>query len=326
MPRQECSHVSSGVCGVDFVCVHPNKIDTSTLKGSFSARHESSGGEKKPLNPVLGETFHGTWKGSYGETKLVAEQVSHHPPISAYHIVTPNGIHLEGHNGQKSGFSGRTIVVKQIGYATLTVPVNGRIERYLITFPHLSLEGLFFGSPYAELTDKSYIVSSSGWIAENEYSGKGWVSGKKNTIKTRVFEPELFAKGEKSKFVVEGQWTDSLSLRHHSSHKKDGEEVFIDCLQSPATHITDDEVGETYESRKLWKGVATALRDQDYEAASRLKSEIEQTQRDMRKVEKAEGKVWPRKYFAFQEDANPETAKLMLAVGIKPNGGYWRHL
>jgi hypothetical protein len=43
------------------------------------------GSEKKPLNPVLGEVFYGNWpdKDGRGETKLVSEQVSHHPPITA---------------------------------------------------------------------------------------------------------------------------------------------------------------------------------------------------------------------------------------------------
>lgn len=273
---------------------------------------------------MLGETFHGTWNGSFGRTRLVAEQVSHHPPISAYHIQTPNGIVLEGHNGQKSGFSGRTIVVKQVGHAVLTVPVEGSTETYLITFPDLSLEGLFFGSPYAELTEQSYIVSTSGWIAENEYSGKGWLSGKKNSIKTRIYEPGQFEHGEKSKLVVEGQWIDRLTIRHHASLEKPGEAVFVDCRKDVPTHVTDEDTGEVYESRKLWRGVAAALKEQDFEAASRLKSEIEQAQRDMRKAEKAEGKVWQRKYFTFQETPSPTVSRLMALVGAKSSGGYWK--
>lgn len=37
----------------------------------------------QPLNPVLGELFYGTWpdRNGRGETVLVVEQVSHHPPI-----------------------------------------------------------------------------------------------------------------------------------------------------------------------------------------------------------------------------------------------------
>jgi len=37
---------------------------------------------KKPFNPVLGETFEYVSE----EFRYISEQVSHHPPISAYHI------------------------------------------------------------------------------------------------------------------------------------------------------------------------------------------------------------------------------------------------
>src|SRR6266403_1032664 len=72
-----------------------------------------------------------------GLTTLV-EQVSHHPPITAYHIANASrGITLEGHNAQNTSFSGNlfalskvlyprpkyitggNIIVKQVGHATL---------------------------------------------------------------------------------------------------------------------------------------------------------------------------------------------------------------
>lgn len=48
----------------------------TTLKGSYTARNDSMGSEKKPLNPILGEIFLGNWpdKNSRGETVLTAEQ------------------------------------------------------------------------------------------------------------------------------------------------------------------------------------------------------------------------------------------------------------
>lgn len=73
------------------------------------------GSEKKPLNPVLGEQFFGSWPapadGSRGETTLVVEQVSHHPPITAYYMENKQaGVSLNGHSGQKTSFSGGSII------------------------------------------------------------------------------------------------------------------------------------------------------------------------------------------------------------------------
>ena len=304
----------------------------ATLKGQFSARHESVGGEKKPLNPILGEEFHGRWDTpKHGRTTLTAEQVSHHPPISAYAIRTANGVVLEGHNGQKSGFSGRTITVKQVGFQVLQVPLSdGSIERYFITLPQITLEGLFFGSPYAELTDKSFIASTSGWVAEHEYSGKGWLSGKKNSVKTRIWSPQSYdAKShERPKWIVEGVWTEEMRIRPGlASSSSDDGQTFLDMQQLPPQHIdvqpADD---EAYDSRKLWSGVADALKKQDFDRASKLKSAIEQGQRDLRKKEKREGAKWARKYFIWQaSEAVPAVVKELASRVHRPCDGMWHY-
>jgi hypothetical protein len=48
----------------------------------------------------------------------------------------------------------------------LTVELaNGEKEEYLITLPRLRIDGIWYGSPYIELTDTSYIQSSTGWLS-----------------------------------------------------------------------------------------------------------------------------------------------------------------
>lgn len=68
--------------------------------------------DHQPLNPVLGEVFYGVWPdaGGRGQTNLVVEQVSHHPPITAYYIENKSaGVRLQGHSGQKTSFTGTAI-------------------------------------------------------------------------------------------------------------------------------------------------------------------------------------------------------------------------
>ena len=44
-------------------------------------------GLKKPYNPILGETFRCFWLHPNGtRSHFVAEQVSHHPPVSAFYV------------------------------------------------------------------------------------------------------------------------------------------------------------------------------------------------------------------------------------------------
>lgn len=81
--------------------------------------------------------------------------VSHHPPITAYHIENLKaGVSLEGHSAQKTSFTGRSITVKQVGHAVLRVQrkeAQGGEDLYLITLPQLSIEGILWGAPYIEL-------------------------------------------------------------------------------------------------------------------------------------------------------------------------------
>lgn len=56
--------------------------------------------------------------------------------------------------------------MKQVGHAVLTVNLpGGGKEEYLITLPKLRIEGLWYGSPYIELAESSYVASSTGWVS-----------------------------------------------------------------------------------------------------------------------------------------------------------------
>ncbi|KAI5118464.1 hypothetical protein M0805_003725 [Coniferiporia weirii] len=277
----------------------------STLKGQYTTRNESMGSEKKPLNPVLGELFYGYWpddKGR-GRTDLVVEQVSHHPPITAYYISNESkGISLQGHNAQKTSFSAASIIVKQIGHAILTLDLpSGEKETYLITLPRLVIAGLLVGSPYIELSEASYIASSSGYLSTIEYSGKGYFTGKAHTFKATVTNPELAA--AYPLYTYEGQWN---SVSHD---KKTGVEFTDVTIPKEEVTVAPIDTQSDFETRKLWKKVADGIRTGDFETASREKSKIENEQRQRRRDELAAGEKWQLKHFERIE-SDPEYERL----------------
>ncbi|KAA1466808.1 Oxysterol-binding protein [Dentipellis sp. KUC8613] len=282
-----------------------------TLKGQYTSRNEFMGSEKKPLNPVLGELFYGYWPDEFhrGQTNLVVEQVSHHPPITAYFISNPSkGLVLQGHSAQKTSFSGGSIIVRQIGHAILTVKLpSGEREEYLITLPRLRIDGLWYGSPYIELTETSYIQSSSGWLSTIEYKGKGYFSGKSHTYKATVTPPG----SNNIAHTFEGQWNGV------SKNVKTGA-VFTDVSggKEEVTVAPVDDQGE-WESRKLWKLVAKGIREGDFESASREKSKIENEQRQRRRDEAAEGTTWQLKHFVHV-DSDPDYERLGRLFRINP--------
>ncbi|KAJ9479997.1 Oxysterol-binding protein-like protein [Pseudozyma hubeiensis] len=272
-----------------------------TLKGQFTARNTSMGSEKKPLNPILGELFLGKWpdKNGRGDTSLTAEQVSHHPPVTAYHIENKKaGVTLEGHCAQKTSFSGRTIQVKQVGHAIMRVKVAGRDkeELYLITLPNLLIEGLWYGSPYVELTGNSYIQSTSGLLTTLSYTGKGYFSGKAHSFKATI------GAGGNTLYTVEGEWA-GVSKYKGKSISGGSNEVFWDAsTQREEVTVQDVEQQGDMESRKVWKTVANGIRTGDYDTASKDKSKIENAQRQKRKDEAAAGTPHQLEHFVHVED------------------------
>lgn len=48
-----------------------------------------AGKQKKPFNPILGETLEGIWPDG---SKIMIEHISHHPPISCFIVEHPEGL------------------------------------------------------------------------------------------------------------------------------------------------------------------------------------------------------------------------------------------
>ncbi|KAJ4295793.1 Oxysterol-binding protein 4 [Collariella sp. IMI 366227] len=306
----------------------------TTLKQQYASRSEQYGNEKKPLNPFLGELFLGKWEDDAGTTELISEQVSHHPPATAYNITNlPTGVRLEGYNAQKASFS-KTINIKQIGHAVLTVPVpsSTETETFLITLPSLHIEGLIFGAPFIELDGSSYITSSTGYTAKVDFSGKGWLSGKKNS-----FTATLYPTGKEKQVLynVSGQWTKSFEI-HSGPAKGNSKSNLVDSwdpAESPASEliVAPLESQHPLESRRAWSKVAAGVAKGDLDMVGQEKGKIETAQREMRVKEKAEGRTWQRRYFTARADApDPVLASLGAAVSLPEHGdadktgGLWR--
>ena len=287
----------------------------STLKSSYASRSEKLGSEKKPLNPFLGELHLGTWRdgGEIGETQLVSEQVSHHPPVTAYSIWnSTHKVRLQGYNAQKASFD-RTINVKQVGHATLSL--EGMGEEYFITLPNLYIVGLIGGSPYVELNGSSYIVSSAGYAAKIDYAGKGYFSGTKNSFTATVHPKGKVGSKHDTLYTAEGQWTDSFTI------KNPAKEVVMSYTASkePVSTIEIPEVSaqDPLESRRAWANVAAAIKQGDMDTVAREKSYIEEAQRSLRRKEQRDGKKWERTFFS-KVDSLPQAESLVKEV---PGGG-----
>ncbi|KAK9476798.1 hypothetical protein V1514DRAFT_335677 [Lipomyces japonicus] len=324
----------------------------ATLKGQYSSRNDKLGSEKKPLNPFLGEVFLGKWETEdEGTTVLVSEQVSHHPPVTAYAIYNDVfGVELQGYNGQKASFATTTITVKQVGHAVLYLKKFD--EYYYITLPSLHIEGLIYAAPYVELEQSTVIQSSSGFRAEIEYTGKGYFSGKKSSFKAKFYGPEsapsLSSSSSssssstttttttttttsskkkqsgkpESRFTISGQWSGKSTIRNDKTKK---ESVFYDTQDHEIAQLVVKPIESQaeYETRRAWSKVADAVKVVDYDTIHVEKSKIEVAQRELRKRERDQGVEWQRRYFKLVADQGP-LRQVAESAGVDPDDQVWR--
>ena len=292
----------------------------STLRQQYNHRPDRKRG--KPLNPFLGELFLGHWDTKEGVTQLVAEQVSHHPPCTAFSLWNEDyGVRLQGYNGQRTRFENRTIRIGRGGAAVLHLDQYD--EDYSIQLPSFHLEGLIPPPPIPEIDNKPvYIQSSSGFTAKVDFSGKGWFRGKKNSFSAILYATE---NPLNILYTLEGQWSECFTVKDSQANR----ELEIFDTNTPISSLILPPLDEQdpLESRRAWSKVISGINSRNMSVVNQEKSKIEVEQRQLRKEEKAEGREWPRRYFKqVQED--PRVERLLAKVGEKlepdQTGGIWQ--
>ncbi|KAM7214986.1 protein kes1 [Rhypophila decipiens] len=246
---------------------------------------------KKPLNAFLGELFFASWtdESAKATTKLVAEQVSHHPPITAMHIVDEDhGIRADGYARVEMTFNG-TVNIRQVGHAM--VHIDAFDEDHLVPLPDVKVRGFLGGCLYPEILGTYHITSSAGYVTELKFSGEGMIRGKKNT-----FEARIYSKNDERKesiYEVKGIWSDGWTVKDCRTGETI-EKYIVDAPENRPVPITIDRVDEQdpWESRRAWQGVLSGMEYGDMRQVLAEKTRIEHAQRQMRLVEKQRGETW----------------------------------
>ncbi|KAI4169558.1 MAG: hypothetical protein LQ348_007252 [Seirophora lacunosa] len=93
----------------------------AVVKFYLSGWHIRPPGVKKPLNPILGETFTCYWEfPDNTRAYYISEQTSHHPPKSSYFYMAPeHGIRIDGALKPRSKFLGNSAASMMEGVAVL---------------------------------------------------------------------------------------------------------------------------------------------------------------------------------------------------------------
>ncbi|KAM0280794.1 hypothetical protein ACHAQH_003822 [Verticillium albo-atrum] len=273
---------------------------------------------KKPLNAFLGELFLATFVDAPAKatTTLVAEQVSHHPPITAMHVSdTANGIRADGYARVEMSFTG-TVDIRQVGHAVLHIDRYN--EDHLIPLPAVQVRGFLGGRLYPEITGVYTIPSSGPYVSEIRFSGAGlcW-GGCKNGFTAVVYRRD--DPDRTPVYSLKGVWSDSWIVRDARGDVIDRfrlDEARVAPMDMPPLDAQDP-----WESRRAWREVETGLRTGDLRSAVAAKTEIEKAQREMRAVEAEEGTTWEPLLFKSSIGEKHEVFH-RLAEGMEG----WEHL
>ncbi|KAL2177319.1 uncharacterized protein P884DRAFT_200478 [Thermothelomyces heterothallicus CBS 202.75] len=315
---------------------------------------------RKPLNAFLGELFLASWtdeetKGTIRTTtRLVAEQVSHHPPITAMHVSCDDDggglVRADGYARVEMAFGGvgAGLQIRQVGHATVRVDRYG--EDYLIPLPDVRVRGFLAGCLYPEIAGVYHIVGSNGFRVEMKFWGEGFIRGKRNAFEARVYRDEEEGEGEEEEeegeedgegenkennsdkkkkkkkekkrsrvvyYEVAGCWSEGWTVKDGRT----GELVEVYRADAPENgparmEMEPVEKQDPWESRRAWAGVLRGLAAGDMRSVVAEKTKIEQAQRQMRASEAARGVVWEPLFFnSYPSDDHPVFHRLSHGLG-----------
>uniref|UniRef100_A0A4W5LCT1 Oxysterol-binding protein n=1 Tax=Hucho hucho TaxID=62062 RepID=A0A4W5LCT1_9TELE len=245
------------------------------VKWYISGFYKKPQGLKKPYNPIIGETYRCMWLHSKTNSKTfyISEQVSHHPPVSAFYVSNrKDGFCLSGSILAKSKFYGNSLSAILDGEARLTFLNRG--EDYVMNMPYAHCKGLtsftgwMFLNFFVCFSFSAFCLNMCVWGGSNCVN---WVF----LCVWLLQDSEIFINDKKTG-VVDTFWNPTAELR-----------------QSRLTRCTvpPEDQGD-YESERLWQHVTRAINNKDQTEATNEKFILEEAQRKSTRERKAKCEDW----------------------------------
>ncbi|XP_067367154.1 oxysterol-binding protein-related protein 10-like isoform X2 [Channa argus] len=252
---------------------HSATTATSTIPGSSQKRADGSSRKNSDCYCV----------------RFVAEQVSHHPPVSSFYCeCKEKKMCVNAHIWTKSKFLGMSVGVSMVGEGVLYLLEHD--EEYVFTLPCAYARSILT-VPWVELGGKVTInCAKSGYSATVTFHTKPFYGGKVHRVTAEV-------KHNQTGNIVckaQGEWNGVLEFSYSN-----GENKVIDTSKLPVIKkkIRPVEKQDQYESRHLWQLVTASLKAGNMDAATEHKHCLEERQRSEGKQRAVTKTPWKPKYF-----------------------------
>jgi len=277
---------------------NPEERFMRVLSYYLAGWHIKPKGVKKPYNPILGEFFRCRYDYANGTHGFyIAEQVSHHPPISAFFYISPaNRVSIIGELRPKSKFLGNSVSTTMEGENRVRLLGAASDGEYVITMPNMYARGILFGKMVLELGDTCNAKNEkTGLSCDLDFKTKGFFSGTYNALAGRVRHNNSDV-GE-----ISGKWSQMMEYKNtKTGNKRVLFDVTKDGQNVAPKFVQDEEEQESNESRRLWSKLTQAINSKDMEAATEAKSAVEDAQREMRRKMEESGQKHAPRFFQLR--------------------------
>ncbi|XP_056129027.1 oxysterol-binding protein-related protein 2-like [Lampris incognitus] len=203
---------------INKACSLSDSIERMQAVAAFAVSAVASQWDRtgKPFNPLLGETYE--LMGEEQGFRLVSEQVSHHPPVSAFHAESLGGDFVfHGSIYPKLKFWGKSVEAEPKG--TITLELLKHNEAYTWSNPYCCVHNVILGKLWIEQYGTVEIVNhSTGDKCVLSFKPCGMFGKELHKVEGYIQD-----KSKKKRCVIYGKWTEcvwSVDPQVYEANKK----------------------------------------------------------------------------------------------------------
>ncbi|CAL5388301.1 unnamed protein product [Camellia sinensis] len=157
----------------------------------------------KPFNPVLGETYE---MANHGGVAFIAEQVSHHPPMSAGHAENDHFVY-DITSKVKTKFLGNSLDVYPLGRTRVTLKKDGVVLD--LVPPPTKVNNLIFGRTWVDSPGEMILTNmTTGDKVVLYFQPCGWFGAGRYEVDGYIYNA-----AEEPKILMTGKWNESMSYQ-----------------------------------------------------------------------------------------------------------------
>ncbi|EFA86129.1 pyruvate dehydrogenase E1 alpha subunit [Heterostelium album PN500] len=248
---------------------------------------------RNPFNPVIGEVFSCHMEHKDGSTTHYhSEQISHHPPSSAFcYTNKKNNAIFHSYLQPTSKFWGNSFESCMDGKLIFELPKYS--EEYLVDVPKIAVKGVVLGTLTTEVSGSTVLTcKKTNHTAEIEFKGKGLFKNK-NFMIAKVRHPS----SKKSLYTLEADWDGKINILNSKTNKTT---TFFDINSFKTLDMVVPPVAEQPEnfSRRVWGAVIKNINADNEEEAQAQKHLVEEAQRTQAKERIEQNNLdWTPKHF-----------------------------